>query len=173
MTYQDHDIYLVGMPGSGKSTLGQILANHLNRTFVDLDQYIESVTGLTVPELFAKGGESYFREVEAKYVRSLGAITYRKVIATGGGTPCYLENMTYINERGLSIYLEVPEEILVQRLLAQPGKRPLVTGKSEGELLSFLSKQLIERKPYYRRATLVVSGLDLQLDHLLTALMSL
>lgn len=173
MPYQDRNIYLVGMPGSGKTTLARSLADELGRKFVDLDEVIQLVEQKAITEIFTEFGEDRFREMEAKHLRSGASEMGTMVMATGGGTPCYHENMDYINKQGISIYLEVPEEILTQRLLRGPQNRPLLQGKSETELLSFLSDQLAKRKPYYRRATLVLSGVEMNVRQILESLGSI
>ncbi len=170
MPYQDQNIYLVGMPGSGKTTLARSLADELERKFVDLDEVIQLVEEKTINEIFTEFGEDRFREMEARYLRSCSSQVDTMVMATGGGTPCYHDNMDFINKQGISIYLEVPEEILIERLLKGPQNRPLLRGKSETELLSYLGDLLAKRKPYYRRATLVISGIEMNARQILGSL---
>lgn len=170
MPFRDRNIFLVGMPGSGKTTLSKSLAQELGRKFIDLDQVIEREQQMSINEIFAVFGEERFREIEAQCLRA-HALGYQDlVMATGGGTPCYHQNMDFINSNGISVYLEVPEEVLTQRLLTGPPHRPLLAGKSEKELLAYLGELLSIRKPYYRRATLVFSGIDMKPAQLLEML---
>ena len=173
MSYQDQNIYVIGMPGSGKTTLGKALARELNRPFTDLDQAIEQAEQQSIRDIFRNQGEQTFRQLETRYLQQISSLQQLQVISTGGGTPCFHDNMDYINEMGISVYLEVPEEILAARLLAGPQDRPLLQGKKGEELLEFLGELLNQRKPYYRRATLVLSGIEINASHILESLQTL
>lgn len=166
----DHHIFLLGLPGSGKSTLGLGLAENLGRNFIDTDQLIEEQQQLTISQIFKEFGESEFRKLESQLLQQLPSRA--SIIATGGGLPCFNDNMSTINEIGTSVYLEVPEEVLVSRLLDHTTGRPLLQNQSEAELLQTLRQHLEKRKPYYRRATLVVSGVDITSELILNALQS-
>ncbi len=155
-----YDIYLVGMPGAGKSTVGRALAGILNRDFIDLDDYIERKEGRTVREIFTSEGESRFREIEAIYLRGISDAQGGQVIATGGGTPCFAGNMDLINSRGVSVYLKVPSEILAERIWDNRQQRPLITSTSRQQLITHLQQTLAWREPYYLRANLTISEGD-------------
>lgn len=161
------------MPGSGKTTLGKALALELDRHFTDLDQTIETQQQQSISDIFNAQGEEAFRLLESKYLKEISTAGELQVIATGGGTPCYHQNMDYILQNGISVYLEVPEEILMERLLAGPQDRPLLLDKKGPQLLEYLSELLKQRKPYYRRATLVLSGVEINASQILESLQAL
>lgn len=173
MEYLKRDIFLLGMPGCGKSTLGTLLASRLQRTFVDLDQYIEEKTQLTISEIFSRKGEDEFRQLESRWLRALPENKTPLVIATGGGTPCFGDNMNYINDRGISIFMEVPEQVLADRLRSTAGDRPLLKGLTDRELTDFLSTLLAKRKPFYKKALLVLTGVEITVNQTIQSLQSL
>ncbi len=157
-----NSIYLLGFMGAGKSFWGKQLAIHLDYSFIDLDDFIEKQHKLSIPDLFNKYGETVFRKWEAKALRKTTA--YKKtVIATGGGTPCYHDNLSFINNRGISCYLKVPLDILWERLEKDQSKRPLLQSLDKEELYVFIKKKLRERKPYYKRAHLTITPHNIDL----------
>ena len=128
--------------GSGKSTVGHGLARSLNLQFIDLDDYIEERNFKTIPEIFATQGEvSEFENV---------------VVATGGGAPCFFDNMELINKTGLSVYLNGTPRILAERLLHSKTERPLIKGKSEEELVEFIHETLDKRNQWYMQANVII-----------------
>ncbi len=147
-------IYLTGFMGSGKTTLGKLLARELNATFTDLDHLIESREKTTISELFAKQGEEGFRQLERQVIRETAGMQ-NTVIATGGGAPCFFDNMEIMNQNGTTIYLYLSPEALTQRLLPARNHRPLIAGKSEEELYNFIQTKLKEREPFYRKASII------------------
>jgi len=153
-------IFLVGMPGAGKTTIGQRISVVLQRTFFDLDEFLEMKTGMSVREIFASQGEQYFRQAEAEALRELTEQTGINVIATGGGAPCFHDNMEFMNEAGTTIYLKVPIEVLVERLSGHGHEhRPLVAGKSSDEIKQFVSETLAARKQFYETAQITYSNI--------------
>lgn len=152
-------IFLLGPMGSGKSWLGIRLAERLNVTFIDLDQQIEQGEAATIAEIFERSGEAGFRELEHVYLRRLEGMA-AAVVATGGGTPCFFDNMEWMNARGITIYLKTPPDILLSRLLPAQDTRPLLRGLSGQDLEAWLEKMLQQREPFYRKAhiTLHQSG---------------
>jgi shikimate kinase len=145
---------LVGLPGSGKTTLGRQLAAHFNRPFLDLDAAIEARTGRRVREIFAAEGEDYFRALEAATLRE--ALSYAGpplVLATGGGTPCFHDNMALLNYAGPTLWLDVPLAVLAARLPPQEvAKRPLIAAAGGAE--AWLRETLTARKGFYAQARL-------------------
>jgi shikimate kinase len=149
-------IVLVGMPGSGKSSTGFILAKLMWRPFVDTDYYIIKKQKKTIAELFAEQGEDSFRKMEKQVLAEIIANS-PSVIATGGGLPCFHGNMDVINEFAVSVYLEASPEKLLERL-KNGKKRPLLTGKTPEELANYLNTSLQQRKPYYEKANITVQA---------------
>lgn len=148
-------VFLIGYMGAGKTTLGRKLAEALQFSFVDLDLFIEERFHRSVSSLFSERGENWFRETERRLLREAADFD-RVVIATGGGTPCFFDNMDYMKKQGTTVYLEADAETLARRLAAIKYTRPLLSGKSEEELLSFVEKSLTERCPVYEQAELIV-----------------
>jgi shikimate kinase len=152
-------VYIIGFMGSGKTTTGRKLASMLGWSFTDLDRSIEEHTGMTIPRIFSDRGEAYFREVEADMLRKLHAAS-KIVISTGGGTPVYSDNMDFMLESGLTLYLKLTPGQLKTRLAASTGERPLISKLNDGELLGFIEAKLQFREKWYGRAELTVSGFD-------------
>lgn len=146
-------IYLVGMMGVGKSTLGKQLANALGYSFLDTDKQIAFIEGRSIQQIFDAEGESYFREAE-QHILHQTATEVNTVVATGGGTPCFFNNMEWINLHGKSLYLEANTAFIISRVGHNTHKRPLLKGKQTSELEPFISQILAEREPYYTRAHL-------------------
>lgn len=144
-------IYVMGYMGSGKSTQGKKLATKLKLPFYDIDKMIEAIEGKSVSEIFAEKGEWYFRDLEADVLRST-ILFPDAVIACGGGTPCFYNNIQWINHRGISIYLKVPVEMIFQRIKDKKAKRPLIAHMSDEELKDFIIKKSSEREYYYKKA---------------------
>ncbi len=152
------DIYLMGYMASGKSTVGPLLAKQLEYDFIDFDAYISQKENLTIPEIFKNKGEIYFRKKEAFYLEQLlTESTSKKVVALGGGTPCYGSNMQKIKESNiLSIYLNVGIKDLTSRLWNGKENRPLVTRHTTIDSLEeFVRKHLFERSFFYNQASKV------------------
>ncbi|WP_210488368.1 shikimate kinase [Rufibacter aurantiacus] len=152
-------IFLVGMPGCGKSTVGMELAQRLQYTFLDLDALIEEQEGCTVPQVFEQRGQEYFRQAEARALRLAAARPERLVLATGGGAPCFCENMTFMVSQGTTVYLKLTPTELVARLRPSDlQSRPLLRDKSPDELLRYLSDTLHQREPFYQQASCQVGA---------------
>lgn len=149
------NIYLIGMPSSGKSTLGRRLAKELGYTFVDLDQLIVSDQDLSIPDIFSQFGEKHFRAVEERLLKNL-PVDKSLLVSTGGGAPCFFDNMDFILESGVSIFLDVPVEELAQRIRSHAkDDRPLLSGLADLE--AELRDKLKERIRFYSRADLTLS----------------
>ncbi len=147
-------IYLIGFMGSGKTHHGKRLATRMEYGFLDLDDLIVSRTGRTISQLFAEAGDATFRKIEREALHSTRELE-RYIISCGGGTPCYFDNMAWINAHGLSIYLQTAPELLHVRLLKGRRKRPLIAALSEAELWDFIIKKMEERAPFYRQAAVI------------------
>lgn len=154
-------IILVGYMGAGKTTVGKALAKALNLQFYDLDWYIESRQHKTVPQIFAERGEEGFRKIEHNMLHEVAEFE-DVVISCGGGTPCFFDNMDYMNAQGDVVYLKAAPEVLYRHLLMGKTERPLLKGKSPEELITFITEQLAKREPFYNKArhTLDVSLMD-------------
>lgn len=144
-------IFLIGMMGSGKSYWSRLLAKKLKTGGYDLDFLIESHEEKTISEIFAEDGEAYFRKSEGKILRWFGE-KKSFVLATGGGTPCFDDNMDWMNKQGITIWIDEPVTTLVERLLPEKEHRPLIRSLSESELFQFLTDKLKEREPFYSKA---------------------
>ncbi len=151
-------IVLVGYMGSGKSTIGKLLAKQLSTSFIDLDTYIETQTGNTISELFASKGEIYFRKQEHLALKSILENEDHFVIATGGGTPCYSNNMDLILTHTSKVfYLRVSIGELVKRLGKEKKDRPLIAKIADEDLPEFFGKHLFERSQFYNKATYTIA----------------
>ncbi|MCU0324836.1 MAG: shikimate kinase [Spirosomaceae bacterium] len=151
------NIFLVGMPSSGKSTLGRQLAKQMGYEFVDLDSRIEISEGKKVAEIFAINGEEYFRELEKQQLRKILKDS-KVVVATGGGVPCFHNNMDYIKEVGISIFLDVKPDKLVERMhSSKKNERPLFDLGNE-KLLDTITEKYNSRLPFYTLADITIEG---------------
>lgn len=144
-------IFLIGYMGAGKTTLGRALATALGLTFIDLDNYIEERFRKSIAQIFAEKGEEGFRDLERRMLHEVGEFE-DVIISTGGGTPCFFDNVEYMNAQGTTVYLDVPQERLFIRLSIARQKRPLIKDKNDDELRTFIAEQLAKRSPYYSKA---------------------
>ncbi|MGV3502308.1 MAG: shikimate kinase [Adhaeribacter sp.] len=149
-------VFLIGMPGAGKTTIGRLLAAKLQVPFLDLDEYIVAAQGQSIPALFAGKGEDYFRRVEAQALHQVVAEVAETgaVVATGGGAPCFLDNMAFMNEVGTTVFLHMPAEVVVERLMITHGRqqRPLVAGKTPAQIKQFVTETYQSRLQFYQKA---------------------
>jgi shikimate kinase len=154
-------IILIGYMGAGKTTVGKALSKELGIIFYDLDWYIESRMRKTVQQIFAERGEEGFRKIEYNMLHEVAEFE-DVIISCGGGTPCFFDNMDYLNGQGDTIYLKATPEVLHKHLLMGKGIRPLLQGKSPEEMRQFIVSQLETREPFYNKArhTLDVNLLD-------------
>jgi shikimate kinase len=148
-------LFLIGFMGCGKSYLGKILAQKLGFQFVDVDSIIEHTEGERVGAIFEKQGEAQFRKIESERLRGLQKWD-EVVVATGGGAACFNDNMAWMNDNGITVYLKTNPHLLLERLLPEVEKRPLLRGKSEQELLNFINTKVAERDTFYTQATIIV-----------------
>lgn len=152
-------IFFIGFMGCGKTRLGKKLANKTNRPFVDLDELIEETQGKTVSQIFEELGETGFRELEMQTLQN-SLFAPNAIISTGGGAPCFYNNMDWMNANGLTFFIDTPIPILASRLINAKTPRPLIVNKSYEELLQFIDSKLLERRPYYQQAQLTLTQAD-------------
>ena len=151
------NIYLIGMPSSGKSTLGRQLAKLLNYTFVDLDSRIETAESKKISEIFEIKGEDYFRKIENEQLKKIQKDS-NLIIATGGGTPCFFDGMDFIKKNGISVFLDVSPTKLVERMKSSNKKvRPLFDMEDK-HLLEALTEKYNSRLKFYQQADITIQG---------------
>lgn len=164
-------IFLIGMMGAGKTTTGEQLAEELRVPFVDLDEFIEKREQKTIAQIFEQEGPDKFREKERAALEVVVHEFDEVVVATGGGTPCFYDNMAFINKYGRSVFLDVTEEEILNRLKATDrATRPLLAGKSDGGLREFITTTLKQRRHFYNQATYILDTHHHTLADMLTFL---
>jgi len=162
-------IFLIGYMGSGKTTLAKKLASKLELPFIDTDDEIVKEIGMSITEYFQLHGEEKFRNLEREQLQKTAQ--QHAVVSTGGGSPCFFDNMQWMNENGISIYLEMSPKSLFDRLSqSKPNKRPILIGKTEEELFNFISEKLTEREPFYRQAHLIIDQINTPVEDIVTLL---
>lgn len=163
-------IFLVGFMGSGKTTLGKPLATRLGYPFIDLDRFIEEKEDTTIPQIFATEGEAAFRLLEKKYLTEIIRDYKEVVVSTGGGSPCFHDNMRLMNENGLTVYLRIDPKMLADRLRSAKHQRPLVADKSEQELYDYITRTVTAREEHYGKANVIVANPSRDINHLVRIL---
>ena len=155
-------VVLLGYMGSGKSTIGRLLASELGWEFQDLDTLIEQKENKSIPEIFQERGAIYFRKIEAEVLRSASIAEINTVLALGGGAPCYAGNMEFLNtkEKVVTIYLQLSIPNLVARLKTEKDQRPLIANCADEDLPEFIGKHLFERNPFYQQASITLNCND-------------
>lgn len=152
-------VFLIGLPGSGKTTVGKELAKELHIPFVDLDHEIEKQEGRAITSIFKNDGENYFRQVESAMLKEWCAASSHFVMATGGGAPCYLNNMELIKNSGTSVFLDVPAKEIVKRIKNnQLKERPLLASVHPEELKDKIEFLRSHRISFYRQANFSLQG---------------
>ena len=154
-------IILIGYMGSGKTTVGKALSKETGMMFYDLDWYIESRMRKTVAQIFAEKGEEGFRKIEHNMLHEVAEFE-NVIISCGGGTPCFFDNIDYINQQGEVVYLKATPEVLYRHLLMGKVERPLIKNKTPEELIAYITEQVAKREELYNKAryTLDVSLMD-------------
>jgi len=150
-------IFLIGFMGCGKSTLGRSLSSSLKLTFIDLDSFLEEKYFRTIPQIFAEEGEDAFRRKERNVLEEVSAFD-NVVVATGGGAPCFFDNMELMNTAGFCIFLDVNIDSLISRLENAKTERPLIKGKSPEEMRVFIEGLMQKRRPFYEKAHYILKG---------------
>lgn len=163
-------IFLIGLPGSGKTTLGHELAEELKLKLVDLDANIEDASGKSIPEIFEQDGEEEFRKLEQQAVHESLSLE-NVVISTGGGAPCFFDNMEQMNANGTTVFIDVSADELIRRMFGGSQEdRPLLSGKTETELKIELEDKKINRLPYYNQAQHKITSDNVTVQQLLSLL---
>jgi shikimate kinase len=150
-------IFLIGMMGSGKSYWMDKLGRRLKLPRYDLDSMIESAENRTIQQIFNESGEAHFRKMESIVLRWFGNKD-EFIVATGGGTPCFFDNMDWMNSEGITIWLDEGIDLLVERLLPEKDHRPLISQLDQKDLKSYLEKKRAEREIFYSKSKFTLSG---------------
>ena len=156
-------VFLIGFMGCGKSTLGRYLARSLGWEFIDLDHYFEEKFRTTIPLFFKEFGEQGFRDAEHSALHDMKDVK-KAVVAAGGGTPCFFDNMDFMNMHGITVYMKLTPEILAKRLAESKTVRPLVHEKKGDELIAYIKEKLASREPFYNKAQIIVDAEAINLN---------
>lgn len=159
-------IYLVGYMGAGKTTTAKRLSSLLDIPCYDLDQLFEAQFKIEISSFFERYDESLFRKLESQLLKDTLQFDHA-IISTGGGTPCFYDNMKWMNENGLTIYLQMHVKSIVERLKTSKRKRPLLASKTDEELLDFVKEHLRQRNIFYSQAHILFKGESLKVDDLI------
>lgn len=160
-------IFLIGFMGSGKTYWGKILSRRLEMPFYDLDTVIEAVENKSVRQIFNDEGEEHFRKKEQEALEAIIDDHEDVVVSTGGGTPCFFNNIDLMKKNGKVIWLNTSVEVLVQRLMKEKQSRPLIKNISDSELKSFIVKKMQDRRLYYEQADIALKEELVSIDSLL------
>jgi shikimate kinase len=158
-------VYIIGFMGSGKSTAGKKLAAALGWEFIDLDRKIEAAAGKSINEIFLKDGEDKFRSLETEVLRSLQTHV-KTIVSTGGGTPCHADNMQFMLNTGVTVYLKMTTSQLVSRLKGSTGERPVLKNVPDDKLYGFIDEKLAIREKFYSKANIIIEGINLDINNL-------
>lgn len=150
-------LFLIGYMASGKTTFGRALSKKTGLPFIDLDEYIEQTQGLTISEIFRKYNEEGFRNIEKEALNEV-CFHQKSIIACGGGTPCFFDNMEVMKEAGTTVYLKASVPVLVKRLREENARRPIVAGKTYSEIEAIVKNQLAMRESYYSLADITCNA---------------
>lgn len=156
--------------GSGKTYWGRQVSEKLRIPFFDLDEQIESHEGKAINEIFAEKGEEYFRLLETDTLHILSESHESFVMATGGGTPCYFNNIEYMKKEGTTVWINTQVDVLFERLLKEKEKRPLIKDLDDAQLKSFIIKKFSDRKIYYEQADMIVDESEKNMEKILDKL---
>ena len=154
-------VFLTGYMGAGKTTLGTAFARKLNIPLIDLDWYIEERFHKTVGELFTERGEDGFRTLERNLLHEVAEFE-NVIISTGGGAPCFFDNMEFMNQAGTTVFLDVHPDVLFRRLCVAKQQRPILQGKLDAELKEFIINALESRAPFYTQAQYIFKADELE-----------
>jgi len=158
-------IFLIGYMGCGKTTMGKKLSSRLNYPFIDLDLVLEEQAGKTIAQYFADHGEDTFRELESSVLKNT-PYPANAIVSTGGGLPCFFDNMDWMKAHGRSVYIKLNAGMLASRLENNKDDRPILRHKHGEELISFIDEKLKEREPFYSQANIIADGMSLTAEKL-------
>jgi len=166
MNFKDK-IFLMGMPGSGKTTVGKRLAKAMGYEFIDLDQYIEKRENCSINDIFRHQGETYFRTAETDAIKEVSLLKTKIIVSLGGGTPCFNNNIELLLKAGLCIYIHATEKLLLNRLENAKSQRPLFWGLTKQEIEKKLLQMIDARTPFYEKAHLTTEAVSFQEKNLI------
>jgi shikimate kinase len=166
-------VVLLGYMASGKSVIGKKLAKKMNYPFFDLDSFIEKKENRSITKIFENSGEVYFRKAETNYLNELLNLEDNCVISLGGGTPCYGNNMSLVNDKSVSFFLSASIHTIFERLKNETADRPLVASIGEENLKEFIAKHLFERNPFYSKAQYTITTDKKEINEIVNELISL
>jgi shikimate kinase len=160
-------IFIIGFMGCGKTHWGKLLSEKVQIPFFDLDSLIEEREGKSITEIFAEMGEEYFRMLEKDVLYLVTESHETFVLACGGGTPCFFNNIDYMKRKGTTVWINCSTDSLHQRLIKEKDKRPLIRSIPDEKLKSFIIKKYSDRKIFYQQATVILFDEELTLDILI------
>jgi shikimate kinase len=158
-------IFFTGFMGCGKTTWGRKLAAHLGYEFIDLDHLLEEKAGMRVADYFATHGEEAFRKLESSLLKETD-YPEKVIVSTGGGLPCFFDNMAWMNAHGKTAYIHLSPKTLAQRLENSKTERPVLQGRKGDELVDFITTKLAERESFYLQSQYVIEGISLSVEGL-------
>jgi shikimate kinase len=159
-------IFLIGFMGCGKTHWGKLLSAKLNMPFFDLDEKIAEHESRSIADIFKKEGEEYFRLLEKDVLHILTESHDSFVMATGGGTPCFYNNIDYLKKQGTVVWINCSTECLYQRLVKEKAERPLISNIADDELKSYIVKKYSGRKIYYQQANVILPEEIISLENM-------
>ncbi|HEY9361926.1 MAG TPA: shikimate kinase [Chitinophagaceae bacterium] len=157
-------IYLIGFMSSGKSHWGKLLSRKLDIPFFDLDDQVVSSEGKSINDIFIENGEEYFRQKEKEILHIISESHDTFIMATGGGTPCYYNNIDYMNQAGLTVWISTPVDTLFKRLVKEKEHRPLIKNLTDVQLKNYIIKKFSDRKIFYEQAAVIIEEEDITED---------
>ncbi|MBK8139614.1 MAG: shikimate kinase [Chitinophagaceae bacterium] len=160
-------LFLIGFMGSGKTHWGRLLSEKLGIRFFDLDEQVTEHAGKTIPEIFAAEGEEQFRLLEKDVLHIITESHDNFVMACGGGSPCYFNNIEYMNTAGTTVWINTPQDTLHKRLVVEKDKRPLIKDLTDEQLRNFIQKKFSDRRIYYEQADIAIDEEPVQLEKLI------
>ncbi|MCC8424648.1 shikimate kinase [Mucilaginibacter sp. UR6-11] len=158
-------IFFIGFMGCGKTTWSRKLANYLGYECLDLDHILEAKAGMSIADYFTQYGQDAFRQLESSILKETD-YPENAVVSTGGGLPCFFDNMEWMNTNGQTLYIKLSPKTLAERLDKGKSTRPLIQGLHGDELVAFIAEKLAEREGFYQQATHIVNGIDITVEKL-------